>query len=397
MWETGLRLALVTQDFPPQLGGIQTYSWELSRHLARRLSGCIVLAPGLVGLDRDQAEAARQLDASAAAEGVRVVRCGRGPDVLPMAAASKLARLALRGEIDVAFHSQWQTLPAAAALRRTGRLRGLFAAVHGRELLLRPLAKVAPLQAGYDRVRRALLQATDQLFPVSRFTGSLLAAEGLSSDRYTVVSNGTDPAHFAPRKTDSLRRSLGLEDRLVLLFAGRLVPNKGVDTVLRALPALLATHPRLAFVIVGAGPDRARLEALAKQLGVHHACRFVGRVSFEDLPRYHSLADLFVTLSRQAPPAVEGFGLVFLEAGACGTAVIGTASGGIPDAIIDGQTGQLVPPDDPGAFAEVASALLADPDRRAAFGAAGRRHVLSHGTWDVTCERLLAAMGQALS
>lgn len=380
-----MKLALITQDFPPEVGGIQTYSVELARRFQGSLGACVVLAPAVAGAHSWDAE-----------QPFRIVRCNGGADLLFAALVPALASLRARGEVDVVLHAQWQTLPATLALRRSGLLRGVFVAAHGRELLLRPMGTWPRVQAVYDDMRRALLRAADGVFPVSRYTAQLVLGAGVPAERCHVVPNGTDPEHFRPMAVDALRARLGLEGRSVLLFAGRLKPNKGVDTVIAALPEIAGSQPEVVFVVVGEGEDEPRLRALAAQHGVLERCRFLGRVPWSALPEYYNLADVFVTLSREEPPSVEGFGLVFLEASACGRAVIGARSGGIPDAIVEGETGLLVDPGDPSAFAAQATALLADPALRSRLGAAGRAHVLLAGNWDTVHDRLLAHMREAV-
>jgi phosphatidylinositol alpha-1,6-mannosyltransferase len=380
-----MKLVIVTQDLPPEVGGIQTYCSELARRFHRSLGSCVVLAPQVPDAERWDRH-----------QPFRVIRCKGGSDALALSVVPELLALTSRGEVDIAFHAQWQTLAASAILRRLGRLRGLFVAAHGRELLLRPLTSRRGLQAGYDRLRRHLLRAPDCVFPVSHYTARRARALGVPARRCHVVPNGTDPEHFRPMPVEDLRTSLGLGGCPVLLFAGRLKANKGVDTVIAALPRIAREQPQVAFVIVGEGDDEPRLRALAVAHGVAERCRFLGRVARADLPRYYNLADVFVTLSREEPPSVEGFGLVFLEASACGRAVIGARSGGIPDAVVDGQTGVLVEPGNSDQFAEQALALLGDSALRTRLGEAGRAHVLDVGRWDAVHDRLLATMREAV-
>jgi phosphatidylinositol alpha-1,6-mannosyltransferase len=158
----------------------------------------------------------------------------------------------------------------------------------------------------------------------------------------------------------------------ILLTLARLVPRKGIDTLLRALPLMLPQHPELHCLVAGAGPDRERLTALAAELGVSAHVTFLGRVEDPDLRGLFSAADLFALLSRSdaAGTDVEGFGLVLLEAQAAGTPVASTRDGGMPDAFVPGRTGILVDALDPSDFAAQASALLADPQRKRAMSEA---------------------------
>ena len=169
---------------------------------------------------------------------------------------------------------------------------------------------------------------------------------------------------------------------------GRLVHRKGIDTVLRALPTIIQTCPNVAYVIAGTGPDRPRLERLAACLGVRDRLCFVGDIGHNRLPLYYSAADLFVMPARQNPPDVEGFGLVFLEANACGTPVIGGRTGGIPEAIREGETGLLVPPNAPDALAAAATHVLTNPEVAEGLGQQGRHRVVHEANWDVIADRI---------
>jgi len=373
-----MRLLFVTQDFPPEVGGIQTYSWELSRRLATRLSALTIVAPShpdAPAVDR--------------AASFPIARVSGPPSLLPVTGLPAVYRRAQALRADWAFHAQWQTVGTSLLARRlTGWPRRIVCAAHGRELLFNPAASLPGVRAVYDALRRRLLHRVDQFVPVSHYTAGLLHDRGVPPGRTRVVSNGTNPDRFHPRDSSSVRQELGLSDRPLLLTVGRLVPRKGIDTVLRALPSVAQVLPDVAYVVVGAGPDRARLERLARELGLQEHVYFRGRVPHEDLPHYYSAADLFVMPAREDPPDVEGFGLVFLEANACGTPVIGARTGGIPDAIRDGETGLLVPPAAPEPLAEAIRRVLTRPDLAASLGRQGREYAANEASWAQVAERM---------
>ncbi len=373
-----MRLLFVTQDFPPDVGGIQTYSWEVARRLAGRAEALSVVAPDRPG--------AAPVDRAAS---FPVTRLPIRPDLLPLLLLTALPARARRRQIDVAVHAQWQTVGASVLARALfGHPRHVVCAVHGRELLFNPASTYPGLGAAYDRVRRGLLRQVDAVLPVSKYTAGLLREQGVPPDCTHVVPNGTDPEHFRPRDGTALRRHLGLTGRSLLLTVGRLVRRKGIDTVLRALPAIVRGRPDAAYVIAGTGPERPRLERLAGRLGVEDRVHFVGQVDHDRLPLYYSAADLFVMPAREPGPDVEGFGLVFLEAGACGTPVLGSRAGGIPEAIRDGETGLLVPPDDPARLAEAALRVLTDPELADALGQRGRRRAVHESSWAHVADRI---------
>ncbi len=377
-----MRLLLVTQDFPPDTGGIQTYSAELSRHFHLLSEAFAVVAPRIDGceaLDRTLPYPVHRVPSSY--------------DTFPFRSISYLRRLMRRERFDAAFHAQWQTLISSSVTRfLTGQPKNIFAAAHGRELLLNPAGSVPLLNRGFDGLRRALLRRSDRLFPVSRYTASLLENDGVPADRIDVVNNGTDPARFHPADASDLRQSLGIAGRPTLLTVGRLVRRKGIDTVLEALPQLLESVPEAVYVVAGEGPDRARLERIARQRGVYEHTRFTGRVPHEELNAYYNAADVFVLTARTVPPSVEGFGIVFLEANACEKPVIGSRSGGIPDAIVDGETGYLIEPNAVDQLVGKASYLLKNPGAARKMGQNGRRRILTSLSWEHVAERLYESM-----
>ena len=243
---------------------------------------------------------------------------------------------------------------SARAAALAGRRLPVYVAAHGKEWIQRPLAQRA-VRATLCTIGCAPAHCwcAEGLFPVSRRSAELLRAAGAPAARITVVHNGVDAVRFRPQRADALRSELAGSGPLLLSVA-RLVRRKGIDTVLRALPKLLAAMPTLTYAIVGDGPDRARLAALSGALGVRAHVRFLAHVA-HDLVDYYNACDLFVLPAREEPGDIEGFGLVFLEASACQKPVIGARAGGVVDAIEDGVTGLLVPPDDGEALAHARS------------------------------------------
>jgi len=375
-----MRLVLVTQDFPPLRGGIQTYALEVGRRLAARCEGFAVIAP--------DAEGAEAFDRTL---GFRVFRRG-SVDMLPATLVPTLTDLTFDEGFDHALHAQWTTAPASLALRGLGRLKRVSIAAHGRELLLEPWRALGFAQRAYDAVRRQSLQRADRILAGSAFTAGLVRDLGVEPGRVAVTRYGTDPTRFSPRDATGLRERLGLGGRPVLLTIARLVERKGIHAVLAALPSVRRAVPSVAYVVVGDGPERERLESEARTNGVADSVQFVGSVPDEELPLWYSLGDVFVMPSRSDPPDVEGFGIVYLEAGACERPVVALRAGGVPDAVADGVSGVLVESDDPQALGATLSELLLDPARAADLGRRGRERVLRELNWDSVTERTLAAL-----
>jgi phosphatidylinositol alpha-1,6-mannosyltransferase len=382
-----MRLLMVASNFPPVIGGIQTYAFELARGLLRRSSELLVVAP--------QSAGAADFDA---ASGVPTLRLPSVGDDLTLSGIVPLTWLLQQREFDVAFATHWAP---GFALQEAVRIAQVdlpvFIAAHGKELLVRPLARVPLAQAVYDRVRGKALQRASGFFPVSQRTAQLLAASVARANvNISVVPNGVDPEQFRPLDASQLRAELvGSNTGPVVLSVARLVRRKGLDTALSALPAVLRASPGTTYVILGDGPDYSRLAQLARELGVTRNVCFIAR-SVRPLSDYYNACDLFVMPAREEPGDIEGFGLVFLEAGACEKAVIGARAGGVTDAIVDGVTGLLVPPDDPVALARATSELLRNPERAATMGRAARARILRECTWDHAAARIAERLKEAL-
>jgi phosphatidylinositol alpha-1,6-mannosyltransferase len=196
------------------------------------------------------------------------------------------------------------------------------------------------------------------------------------NERLLVITNGVDIERFRRVAPDPALRTLhGLDGRRVIVAASRLVPRKGVDRLIEALPEIVASYPDATLLIVGDGEQRAALETMASGLPV----RFVGAVPPDDIPRYFALAEMMVLPNRAQPGEVDGLQLVFLEAQACGLPVIGGEAGGTPEAIRDGETGLLVDGTDPHAIAVAVKRLLDDPTLAARLAMAGKAAAAQRG------------------
>jgi phosphatidylinositol alpha-1,6-mannosyltransferase len=195
------------------------------------------------------------------------------------------------------------------------------------------------------------------------------------------IDLGTDPLHFHPgRDTGALRRRFGIGDVPLLVTIARLVPHKGQDTVIDALPSL---DPAVHYLVVGEGGYRADLEARAASHGVADRVHFAGVLSDAEVAEAYATATLYVGMSRlHSGLHVEGFGISFVEASASGVAVVAGDSGGVRAAVRDGETGLVIPPEDPAVLAATIRGLLSNPVRRRGLGAAGRRAVETHYNWD---------------
>ena len=242
------------------------------------------------------------------------------------------------------------------------------------------------------RMTRAIFGGAAALIAISNWTRDLglavLGELGLDGhgQRLRVVHLGTDPTSFRPGiDPRAVRDRFALPDAGTrwLVTVARLQRHKGMDTVIAALPAILARAPDVRYAVAGAGPDRERLEKLTHKLGLADRVRFLGGVTDQDLPALYNLASVYVGASRRSERlGVEGFGISLVEASACGLPVVAGNSGGIPDAVQDGETGFLVPPEDPAALADAICRLLGDATLATRLGGNGRRAVETHFNWD---------------
>ena len=376
-----MNLAMITQDFPPEIGGIETYAAELAERFAEYCDEFIILAP-------DKREA-RVVDSQLS---YPVYRIASGNAFMGLASIPEVPRLLEKKGIRNIFHTQWQTLPASVFAKKLGAVQKIFVAAHARELLFNPFQSIPGIGQKFATYRKWLLSQADHFFPVSSYTAGLLSNQGVDRINIRTVINGTDPKQFYPTDKEAARRSIGVNAQNIMLTITRLVSRKGIDTALKAFSSVKQKQPNSLYLVVGDGPQREEFQMLASQLGIADSVRFTGRVPFESLLDYYKACDVFVMPSKTELPNVEGFGIVFLEAGACGKPVVGTFSGGIPSAIVDGETGFLVSEDDFEALGEVLERLFADKELAQKMGAKGRAYVQNEANWDKTAQKLLQSM-----
>jgi phosphatidylinositol alpha-1,6-mannosyltransferase len=178
---------------------------------------------------------------------------------------------------------------------------------------------------------------------------------------------------------------LGLTNKKVIVSVGRLVHRKGQDSLISALPEILQHHSDAHILLIGTGPYQKHLEGLVKKFSVQDSITFIGRIQYADLPRYISAGDIFAmpSRSRLAGLEVEGLGIVYLEASACGLPVIAGNSGGAPDAVLEGETGFTVDGRDPADIARAVISLFDDPLKAKEMGQRGRQWIDAHWRWDI--------------
>jgi phosphatidylinositol alpha-1,6-mannosyltransferase len=232
----------------------------------------------------------------------------------------------------------------------------------------------------------------DVAIPVSSAIETLLRARGRPQGRIAQVHPGVDPVRFCPGEGGDIRQQLGIGNDPVILAIARLVPRKGMDLLLRAFPRVLERMPAARLVLGGEGPEEPALRALARELGVEARVHFAGRIEENALVEHYRAATVFALPSRQSARDVEGFGIVCIEAGACEVPVVATRTGGIADAVADGETGLLVPQEDVPALGDALLRLLENPEEAARMGKRSRQRVLEGLTWEATGDQFLTLM-----
>ena len=374
-----MRSLLVTNDFPPKLGGIQSYLWELWRRLPPDEVAVLTTPQGGDG-------------AFDAAQAFPVVRT-RQRVLLPTPLLARQIEQHARS-VDAGLVVLDPALPLGALVPLLSRPYGVV--LHGAEVTV----------PGRLPGTRVLLGSVLRGARVVVAAGRYPAAEGERAAGgplpVTIVPPGVDPAAFRPldpAERAAARRRLGLPvSALLVLGLSRLVPRKGFDVLLRAVGRLAPTRPRLVVAIGGSGRDRERLERVAR--AARAPSRFLGRVPDADLAALYGCADVFAAPCRDRWSRLEqeGFGIVFLEAAAAGTPAVAGRSGGSHEAVVDGVTGLVVDrPGETAAVADALAALLDDPARRAAMGAAARRRAEDEFAYDLLAPRLRDALAAAVA
>jgi phosphatidylinositol alpha-1,6-mannosyltransferase len=366
------RTLLITNDFPPRPGGIQQFVHNLA---VRQPAGSVVVYASIW-------KGAGAFDAEQPFE---VVREATGMLLPTPPVARRAAELARAHGCDRVWFGAAAPLGLLAeSLRRRAGIERAVAITHGHEIgwaalpgartLLKRIARgndVVTYLGDYQRVR--LARALGDLTSLQRL------APGVDVDKFHPGVDGS-----------AVRARHGLTGRPVIVCVSRLVPRKGQDMLIRALPAVRRRVPDVALLLVSGGPYRPKLERLAREQGVESDVVFTGSVPWAELPQHYAAGDVYAMpcRTRAAGLDVEGLGIVYLEASATGLPVVGGDSGGAPDAVREGETGYVVGGRDVPALADRLITLLTDPARAKAMGEAGRAWVEKEWQWPTQAARL---------
>jgi phosphatidylinositol alpha-1,6-mannosyltransferase len=376
---TGLdvpRTLLVTNDFPPRVGGVQQYLWNLARNFPPdRLA---VLAPSWPRW--------RDHDAGQPFPVLRWPAAFLWPTRDVFERVRSLVR-EHRAEVVLFGHGMPLSLvgPALAS-------RGIPYVVltHGVEVW-------AAQVPGFSSALRLGLSRARAVTALSHFTARFLRPLVPPEIPLTVLHAAVDPDRFSPTaKGSPIWDRFHLDGRPVVLCVSRLVPRKGQDVLAAGMSLVHRMVPDAVLLVVGDGPSRGAVEAAARTAPAGSVV-LAGEVPDAELPAYYSACDLFAMpcRSRWAGLEVEGFGIVFLEAAASGKAVVAGRSGGAAEAVVDGETGLLVEGREPKAVALAVTRLLLDEGLRARMGTAGRAHVERSHTWPMRAAELAGILSRA--
>lgn len=375
-----IKTLLVTNDFPPTVGGIQSYVRDFARELARRVGpeSLVVFA------STQDAAAARKWDASVP---YTVVRWSHRVMLPTPSTAREMQRLIRTHGIDTVWFGAAAPLALMGPAAKRAGATTVIASTHGHEV------GWAKVPIGRNALRD-IGRSADIVTYISDYTLQRLRPAFGSGPRFVALPSGVDTEFFRPAtatQRTATRERLGVGDAPLVVCSSRLVARKGQDVLIRALPEVRRQAAGARLVIVGTGPDARRLHAIAGAEVV-----FTGAVPGEQLRDIVAAADVFAMPARTRLGGfdVEGLGIVYLEAQACGVPVVAGRSGGAPETVTP-ESGVVVDGRDTNEVARAIGGMLVDAQGRARMGAAGRAHVAERFSWDVLGDRLAALCGVA--
>ena len=362
---------MVTNDFPPRQGGIQSFVYEATRRQP----------PGSVVVYASNYRGAIEFDGR---QSFPVIRHPTGLLVPTPPARAKVVQALREHECSAVWFGAAAPLGLLAPALRSAGADRIVASTHGHE------AGWAQLPGARYALRR-IADGCDVITYLGEYFRRRLAAAIGDRCELVQLAPGVDIDTFEPEVDGShVRARYGLLDRPTVVCVSRLVPRKGQDALIEAWPTVLRSEPDARLLIVGTGPYHRDLEKLAERVGVRAQVVFTGSVAGNDLPAHFAAGDVFAMpcRTRRHGLDVEGLGIVYLEASAVGLPVIAGDSGGAPDAVRDGVTGYVVSGTDRPALADAVVRLLQDASLRSRMGSAGRSWVERDWRWDRSAAQL---------
>ena len=378
---------LITNFYPPEIGGIQNYLHNLIRRLPE---------------DKIAVLADKQANAKFFDERYNYPTYRRSFTSLlrhlkstSLALYCKSLQVAKKEKAEVLLAGNLY-LPALTCywLKKINKLP-YYIFTYGtetNELWQAPLAK--------QKMARKILAEAEGIITISDYLKAKLVERDVPAKKITKIYPGVDFAFFKPQEQDKARLKieslinqkddLHLDNANLLLSVGRLVERKGHDMVIKALPAILQNYPKTYYLIVGDGPHQSKLQQLASEVGVEKYVRFLTDIKHRDLPSFYNASDIFLMPSRtiKSKRDVEGFGIVYLEASACAKPIIAGQGGGVGEAVIDQETGLLIDPEKPAAVSQAILKLLNNNSLSHKLGQNGRERVKHNFDWDKLVKKL---------
>ena len=343
-------LLYITRKNAPSIGGMQRFNQKLITHL---------------GAERE----------------FRLISWGRSQALMPIFlvyAFFKTIFLRLTGKIDMIYLSDGLMSPMGLVLKKLLSIP-VAVNIHGRD--------IAFAFPGYLTIVPAALKKLDRVICVSKELKEICMGYGIPEEIIRVIPNGVNADDFTWTDESPPLKRVGIEPdgRTVLITVGRLVPKKGVDRfVEKILPAIVELNPRVLYLVVGDGPLRESIERIVREKGLAENVKLMGDVPMDDgsLKALYCGSDIFVMPNVDVPGDIEGFGIVAIEGGVAGLAVVASRLQGIQEAVTPGENGILLEWEDNQAFIDTILELIENPDKRKSLGAKARRYVIEHYSWD---------------
>ncbi len=365
---------LITNDLGPRAGGIESFVLGLLERVDKN---------SVVILTSSQSKS-KDFDKELFEKFGAIVIRDRSKILLP---TPRVARKAVKIMKEYQAKTIWFGAAAPLALLakrlRIAGATNIVALTHGHEVWW---AKIPIFRLAISKISADV----DSLTYLGDFTKNAMLPVIADKSKLVKIAPGIDVDHFVPSEIDvKLIEKHKLQNRRVVVCVGRLVHRKGQDKLIEAMPQVLKEFPDAVLLLVGEGPIRSMLDKLIRHHGLEHHVIFTGRIKFEDLPKYIQLGEVFAMPSRDRffGLEVEGLGIVYLEASACGVPVIVGKSGGAPDAVIQNQTGLIVDGTKPQEISDAICRLFADKELARQMGRQGREWVVENWRWQIWSEK----------
>ena len=362
--KTSDKILLITGDFPPVIGGISTFFYEL----CKKSQNIIVLTKK----NRDEAE--KQFDSAQEFKILRIRTFHKS--LQPFIFAINAFRIVKKEKIDTLICGQFLIPGLSGYLIRILLKKPYYVHTYGPEFREHKL---------YTPLLKLILNSAAKVISISNFAKDRLLKQNIPHSKIEVLTPGVDIHRFNPHlNAEEIIQKHNLYDKKVLLTASRLDVNKGIDKMINLMPEILRKYPNAVYIIVGKGPEERYLKKLASNSSKENII-FVGEVSDKTLPLYYASCDVFILPTREVPSKgyIEGFGIVFLEASACGKPIVAGRAGGSSEAVTDKTTGFVVDSKNEKEILSSVEKLLEDKNLRDRMGSSGRMRVENEFNWDI--------------